>query len=217
MPIVQERVYNLERIVAELAHAQLRTELTISNLAGEMAEFKNEMAEFKNEMTEFKNEMTEFKNEMRAFKKESNLQWGNLANKLGSIAEDVVAPNIRRLALEQWGFSEITEFITRIERKSRRGKERNRQFDAICACREKAAVCEVKTTPRPEHIDDFAASIREILDFFPEYENCEIIPVFGSWALDRRVRARIAELNLYGVAMGDETMQIVARPGSFDP
>jgi len=77
---------------------------------------------------------------------------------------------------------------------------------------ERVVLCEVKTSAKVAQIKAFAESLKDFFDFFPEYDGRELIPVFCSWSLDDKVRRRISELKLYGVAMGDETMEIVARP-----
>ena len=240
MPAVEERVTDLEQAIAELAHAQLRTEMSLRELSHEMKEFKEEMKDFKNEMKDFKNEMKDFKDEMkdfkdemsgfkgemlsfkdemRAFKTEAerdrramNKAWGDLANKLGTIVEDIVAPNVRRLAVEEFGFARVEDFVLRPERVSRRGAAREAEFDVVCAGADRVIVAESKSSPSIEHIEKFAARIGEFFDFFPEYDGREMFAVFSSWSLAPRLCERISELGLYGIAMGDETMHIVARP-----
>ena len=41
-------------------------------------------------------------------------------------------------------------------------------------------VNETKATPRPEYIRDFVMSLPEIKDFFPEYSDKQLIPIFSS-------------------------------------
>ena len=62
-----------------------------------MREFKDEMREFKDEMREFKDEMPEYKEWSRNQIKTMNRQWGDLANKMGTLAEDLVAPSVPRI------------------------------------------------------------------------------------------------------------------------
>ncbi len=63
-------------------------------LAREFKAFKDEMKAFKDEMKVFKDEMKAFKDEMKVFKDEMNKKWGDLANRLGTITEDIFAPGI---------------------------------------------------------------------------------------------------------------------------
>jgi hypothetical protein len=67
--VIEERVSTLEHIMPDLAYAQLRTKRSLDRLSDEMPEFKQEMREFKVEM---------------------DRRWGELANRLGALVEDVV-------------------------------------------------------------------------------------------------------------------------------
>ncbi len=235
-----ERVDRLESMMAEVAHAQMRTEMSLLTLSKEMAEFKEEMSEFKDEMRVFKDEMGGFKDEMGGFKNEMsdfktemaefkdwvkneieesrldrkrmNKAWGDLANKLGTTVEDVVAPNIPRFARDEFGMGERTDLLIRARRMSRRGKPRECEYDVVCAAAGKVIIVEVKSTPTKAHIPEFLNSLKDFADFYPEYADSEQIPIFASWSLPAPIRKAIAAAGLYGIAMGDETMEIVARP-----
>jgi hypothetical protein len=221
-----ERIDRLEDMMAEVAHAQMRTEMSLLALSKEMREFKEEMREFKEEMREFKEEMREFKEEMREFKEEMrefkeeserdrkrmNKAWGDLANKLGTTVEDIVAPNIPRIARQEFGMNHQTDMIIRAQRVNRRGESRRREYDIICADTSKVLIVEVKSTPSREQIAEFFASLEDFSDFYPEYEDRQLIGIFASWSLPEPVRDAIRRVGLYGLAMGDETMTIVVRP-----
>jgi DNA repair exonuclease SbcCD ATPase subunit len=146
--------------------------------------------------------------------KDMKKQWGDLANKMGTVAEDVVAPNIPRLALEEFGFSKVNDLMVRASRASRRGTSRTAEFDIVCAGPEKVIVAEVKSTPTVEKIREVPERIKEFYDFYPEYEGLELIPVVASWSFPKRLLVEVSACGLYGLAMGEETMDIVARPKS---
>ena len=214
-----ERVDRLEGMMAEVAHAQMRTEMSLLALSKEMREFKEEMRTFKDEMREFKDEMRGFKDEMRGFKEESerdrkrmNKAWGDLANKLGTTVEDIVAPNIPRIARDELGMEPPVDLLVRGHRVSRTGKKREKEYDIVCAGSGKVIVVEVKSTPDKGQIPYFVASLDEFGDFYPEYGEYERIGFFASWSLPDSVCEALGEAGLYGLAMGDETMEIVARP-----
>jgi len=76
----------------------------------EMKDFKDEMLAFKVEMKDFKEEMLDFKNESLRYREEAERdrksmyrQWGELANRLGTLVEDIVAPNLPRVARDLLG------------------------------------------------------------------------------------------------------------------
>ena len=82
--IVEHRVDTLESIlgqfIVDTKAAFLRLERSQTNLHQEMQDFKDEMRTFKDEA--------------ESDRKRMNKQWGELANKVGTAVEDIVAPNI---------------------------------------------------------------------------------------------------------------------------
>ena len=188
---MEERLNYLDGIMAELAHAQMRTEIVTRQSRASLAAT-----------------IAEMKEDTRRMQK----AWGDLANKMGTVAEDIVAPNISRLALEEFGFNEVLETQPRARRISRRGEKRHVEYDVVCVGPDKVAVVEVKSTPTLEKIQEVPGRLAEFFDFFPEYEGRELIGVFASWAIDPALLPAISEAGLFGIAMGEDTMDVVARP-----
>ena len=142
---VEERLNYLDGVLAELAHAQLRSEIAMKELKRTIEEEtrKTEESRRKTEESHRKTEESHRKTEeSRRLTEESHRlteeslrkmeegtrrmqkSWGDLANKMGTVAEDVVAPNIPRLAVEEFGFSEAEDLLVRARRVSRRGERR---------------------------------------------------------------------------------------------
>ena len=82
METVAQRVDRLEQVMIELAEQSKITQREVARLSIEMREFKKEM----------------------------NKRWGELANKMGTLVEDIVAPNISGIAREYFGCSDIKDF-----------------------------------------------------------------------------------------------------------
>lgn len=252
---MEERVNYLDNIMAELARAQVQSEIAfkasgvrmdalIAKMEADTAKMKEDTARMKEDTARMKesnsrldeamlrmeestarmkedtarmNEeanarMEESRRQMREDTRRMQKAWGDLANKMGTVAEDVVAPNIPRLALEAFGFSEVEDLMVRVRRVSRRGEKRRREWDVVCSGPGKVIVVDVKSTPTLEKIAEVQPRLAEFFDFFPEYEDCQLIGIFASWAIDPQLLPAISEAGLYGIAMGEETMDIVARP-----
>jgi hypothetical protein len=230
---VEERITYLDNLMAELARAQVQTE--IASKASEVridkyiAEMKEDTRQMKEDTRQMKEDTRQMKEDTRRMKedtlrmKEDTLRmkedtrrmkqaWGDLANKMGTVAEDVVAPNIPRLAIEEFGFGEVEDLMVRVCRASRRGEKRRREWDVICSGPEKVIVVEVKSTPSIDKIREVPDRLAEFLDFFPEYEGRELIGIFASWSIRPELVPAISEAGIYGIAMGEDTMEIVARP-----
>jgi hypothetical protein len=202
---MEERLNYLDGIMAELAHAQMRTEIADKESRASIAA---SIAEMQEDTSRMKEDTRRMKEDTRRMKK----AWGDLANKMGTVAEDVVAPNIPRLAVEEFGFSEVEDLQARARRTSRRGDKRRTEYDVVCAGPGKVVVVEVKSTPTLEKIREVPGRLAEFFDFFPEYEGRELVGVFASWAIDPALLPAISAVGLYGIAMGEDTMDVVARP-----
>jgi len=156
----------------------------------EMLAFKDEMRDFKDEMLAFKDEMHDFKDEMSDFKVESqkyreeakqdrrdmNKKWGDLANKMGTIIEDIVfpatAPVIRKYFKEE-------PYDMYIRRKARRG-DKSAEFDVVAVTKKRVYLVDVKSNPTERDVSDFHRVIERFREFAPEYEGKELISIFAS-------------------------------------
>ncbi len=170
----------------------------------EMLEFKDEMKVFKDEMKAFKDEMKDFKDEMREFKdevrreiRESNKQWGNLSNKLGTIVEDIIAPAIAP-TLKKYFQCDPEEVAIRV--KKRKGDLKD-EFDAIATCGDKVFLFEVKSTPKADYVTEFKEQKTERFRIlFPEYEDKQLILIFASLRLEEDILNLLTKYGIYGMA-----------------
>jgi Sec-independent protein translocase protein TatA len=225
MVALDEKVSYLEDILQKVAYSQFETNMSLNRLSNEMREFKDEMREFKDEMREFKDEMREFKDEMSEFKDEMsdykdwskkqiismNRQWGDLANKLGTVVEDIVAPNIPRIAKVYFGCPEVDYIAVRVKKRSVTDRSRRREFDAIAVCEKIFILNETKSSPETRDVDKLAEFVQsgELFDYFPEYKGYRICPVFSSLYLDDAFVAYLSRKGVYALTMKDDTMEIV--------
>ena len=209
METVAQRVDRLEQVMIELAEQSKITQREVARLSTEMLEFKEEMRAFKEEMRAFKDEMKAFKDEMREFKREMNKCWGDLANKMGTLAEDIVAPNISGIAREYFGCKDLDFFGVRIRKKNTKDASKVREFDVIAVCDDKVIINETKSTPKIEYINEFINVLKEIYDYFPEYKGKKIIPIFSSLYIPEDLVTYLTKNRIYAMAMKDDTMDLL--------
>jgi len=195
MLTAEERIERLENVMIELAEAQMRTHVSLKKLSDEMQEFKDEMREFKEES--------------RADRKQMNKQWGELAHKMGTIVEDIVAPNIPRIAREYFGFGEIEDFMVRRQVRNKKDRAKRREFDVIAVGENQVIINETKSTPRIDYIDQFIELLPQIEDYFPEYAGKKIIPIFASLYIGEDVVNYLTRNRIYAMGMGEETMELI--------
>ncbi len=153
-------------------------------LKDEMRAFKDEMQDFKDEMQDFKDEMRAFKDEMNAFKdrvelniKENNKQWGALANKLGTIVEDLIFPASRPVIESVFGVT-LQHLSMRVVRRKENLRE---EFDVVAYSEKQIFLIEVKSSPRFDYLSDFVdRKINIFRQLFPEYASLTLVPIFAS-------------------------------------
>jgi len=210
MAVIEKRVDNLEKILAEyiktVGKAQRQTEK-------ELREFKDEMREFKDEMREFKDEMSEFKKDARQETRRMNEQWGNIANKMGTLVEDLVAPSIPRIIKENFN-QEVTDMMIRRKRKLTSGKVK--EFDAIAVTEDRVYLNGTKSTLKNRDVKDFVEDIKEFREFFPEYDNYKIIGILASLYVDVSTIKYAEKYVFLVLAVGDELMEVKNNKG-FQP
>src|SRR3990167_9559644 len=206
MPSVKDKVDTLERVLEEyiknVGNAQMQTER-------EMRGFKDEMREFKDEMKEFKDEMKEFKDEMREDRRNMNKKWGEIVNKMGTLVEDIIAPNIPRIAREYFKCEDMEFFGLRVTKRNSKDKSKSREFDIIAVCGDTVIINETKSSPRVDYINEFLEILKEVCEYFPEYESKKIIPIFSSLYIPENVVTYLTKVKIYAMAMKDDVMDLL--------
>ena len=239
---VEVRVTNLEEAMVQLIAQVDRTSRGLAEFKDEMREFKNEMLEFKDEMREFKNEMLEFKDEMRDFKDEMRAfknemlefkdemhdfkdeserfrvewrrQWGELANKMGTMAEDLVAPSIGHILRETVGCPEDRIEATAVRvHKIDPATGDSAEFDVLAACGDYLLLNETKSQLRVSDVRRFRTRLPQVRRFFPEYADKKIVGAIASLYVDENLVRLGEKLGLVVLGFGDDVMQVLNSSG----
>jgi len=218
---IEAELKKLHEEIEEFKNATLRFQVESEKdrkaLHEEMAAFKDEMAIFKNEMSAFKDEMSAFKDEMSAFKDEmsifkdkvdkfierqeeenrrKNREWSNLAKKMGTIVEDLIAPALRPV-LSKYFNCEVSMEGQRI---LRRKQGESFEIDAIVVCEEKVFMVEARSTPRFDDVIEIKEKSKKFFEFFPEYKGKELIVIFGSITFPENVINHASRNGIYVLA-----------------
>ena len=193
--MLSERVSDLERNIKDLVYVQHKTQMSIFQLTQEMKEFKEEMKKFKDEMKEFKDFV-------RNSIKELNKKWGDLANRLGTVVEDLVAPNLPNKIKDLFGLGEPDVIMVNINRYNKEKKLRA-QIDVLIIYEEKRLIFlnETKATPKMEYIEKFVDFLKsgKFFEVFTEYQGYRLIPIFSSLNLGKEHISRLTEEGIFAV------------------
>jgi hypothetical protein len=198
---LDQRVANLEELMAQVLHTVDRVDRQVERLSREMREFKDEMRDFKDEMRNSSNEM--------------NRKWGDLANKMGTMAEDLVAPSIPRILRLVVGCPPdgIQSMAVRVRRQHPTERGRSREFDVVAACGEYVLINETKSRLDPQIVRDFADHLSEAREFFPEYAGQEFIGAIASLYVDESLVRQGEKLGLIVLGFGEGVMDVLNSPG----
>ncbi len=209
---IEDRVDRLEALFG-----QFLTEMALLNKQAkerdQAAEGRHKAAEERHKAAEERQREAEerfarFQDEMRQSRKELDKQWGDLANKMGTIIEDILAPNLRRLAREHFRFDRIDDFMIRRCRRSFVHPEAESEFDTLVVGPDAVILGEAKSTPTLESVEAFAEKISTFFEFFPEYRGRRLISILGSWAIPDRLVAALTARGIYALRMGEKTMEL---------
>lgn len=182
---LKQEVDTLREYMKELSYQAMRTEMSLARLSEEMLAFKDEN---------------------RRERQRMNKQWGDLANRLGTLVEDIVAPNLPRVAAELFSCPVADLFGVRVVR--RFGGE-TREYDALLVCPEVVLVNETKSRLTDAHVEGILERLAEIPRVFPEYADRRAVGVLASLYPDASVVRRATRRGVLVMGMGDETMHVL--------
>jgi len=203
MPVTEKRVSRLERALEDF----------VTNVGIEFNKLYNSQMRTEAEIREFKDEMRTFKEENRQQRREMNITWGEMARKLGTITEDLVAPSIPSIINEMFGLDVVFLGI-RMKKKLQDG--RIKEYDAIAVAGEYVYVDETKSTLDSEDVKDFIEDIQGFREIFPEYEGKKIIGVLSSLYVDESVIKYAEKAGFLVFAVGEALMEVKNTKG-FKP
>ena len=233
METVAKRVDRLEQVMIELAEQSKITQLQVARLSIEMLEFKDEMRAFKDEMRAFKDEMRAFKDEMRAFKDEMkafkdemlefkdemrafkdemrefkdgmNKRWGELANKMGTLVEDIFIPSFDIMLKRYFG---VTPKRTG-SRMKLRNENREIELDIVGFTEDKVFIVEVKSSPdRQGYVEEFIEKLRVLPEFLPEIESYEAVPIYAGLSMSENTIEYLTKNNIYALIVKGDILEI---------
>ena len=144
-------------------------------------------------------------------RKEMNKRWGELANSMGTVVEDIVAPSIRRLAHEVFDCGEQQYFGTRVSVNRSDDPSIEREFDALYVGSRAVLLNQTKSTPRTDDAREFVQFLEsgEFALYYPRFRELPIVPAFSSLSIPEDMVKYLTRRGIYAIAMGDEAMQVL--------
>jgi hypothetical protein len=221
---IEARVETLESLMADVLRVSRETDLRINRLSAEIERVSRntslEIDRLSREMSAFKEEMQAFREETRNDRREMNKRWGDLAASLGTLVEDVVAPSVPRVLREVFGCPvEAIEFSgVRVKRKHPTEPNRNREFDTVAAGCGYFLTVESKVRLDISAVNEFAASLPEVKEYFPEFaaRSYRFAGAAAGLYVDPSVVAFAEKRGLIVLGTAEDLMTVLNTPG-FTP
>ena len=206
--VVEERTDSLEDILAAF---MARTDASMARTGERIGRLERVVERMERNIERREREGAREREEAARERKEMNKRWGELANSMGTVVEDIVAPSIRRLAPEVFDCGEQRYFGTRVSVNRSDDPSREREFDALYAGARAVLLNQTKSTPRTEHVQEFVEFLEsgEFALYFPQFRELPIRPAFSSLSIPGDVVRYLTRRGIYAIAMGDETMQVL--------
>ena len=217
--VVEDRLDHLETVLARFI---ARTDTSISRLEDIVERLAQEAARDREQAALAREEAARLREQDRAAaerdreqaareRREMNKRWGQLANKMGTVVEDIVAPSVRRLAREVFDCGDLQYFSPRVTVVRSDDRSRTREFDALYVGTRAVLLNETKSSPRSSDARAFFEFLRsgEFARYFPKYAGLPIVPAFSSLSIPDDMVTYLTRHGIYALAMGDEAMQVV--------
>jgi uncharacterized protein YhaN len=220
MPEIVERVDRLESVFAsfmertEEALADIRAstaEIRASNLRTDaiLLEMQRQAEKDRQQAEKDRQQAEKDRQQAEKDRKDFNKRLAELSDSMGTLVEDMVAPNARRIASEIFPGDPVMRLAQRLRQVHPADPGRMIEIDLLAAGRQHLMLVEAKRRLNPEKIREFLEWIASVPEFLPEYAGHKLVPVVASVTIEPSVITFLNRAKVYGVAMGDETMELV--------
>jgi hypothetical protein len=143
-------------------------------------------------------------------------QWGELANRMGTLVEDIVAPSVPAVFRRRFGIRRLDLSAQRVRRTHRSDPGRMREFDYIAGGGDLLLVNETKSTIRPDDIPAFVAVLEDARNYLPEAEGRRIAGSLAGFSVDPSVVAAAERQGVLIFGLGTGLLRVL-NARAFEP
>lgn len=147
-----------------------------------------------------------FEENMNKTIRDMNRRWGELANKMGTVTEDIVAPGFPFLIERHFGLS-LDDISCRRKVKDKSG---NRwEFDLVARSGNIAFIVDVKSDyNKIEYLDHFIqVLLPKAAELLPDLKGCKIIGCIASFRLAPSIIERASEMGILAISLGGDYLE----------
>ena len=147
-----------------------------------------------------------FEENMNKTIRDMNRRWGELANKMGTVTEDIVAPGFPFLIERHFDLS-LDDISCRRKVKDKSG---NRwEFDLVARSGNIAFIVDVKSDyNKVEYLDHFTqALLPKAAELLPDLGGCKIIGCIASFRLAPSIIERASRMGILAISLGGDYLE----------
>ncbi|HXL03112.1 MAG TPA: hypothetical protein PK016_08400 [Candidatus Atribacteria bacterium] len=162
--------------------------------------------EMKEDTRIFREGVKVYQDRMDKTVQDMNRRWGELANKMGTVTEDIVAPGFPFLIERYFGLS-LDDISCRRKVKDKSG---NRwEFDLVARSGNIAFIVDVKSDyNRVEYLDHFTQVVLpKATELLPDLKGCKIIGCIASFRLTPSIIERASQMGILAISLGGDYLE----------
>jgi len=197
--VTEDRVINLE---ATLARFIEHTDLIV-------AEIRAGQARTDRQLLEMQQQADKERQQADKDRKDFNKRLAEISDSMGTLIEDMVAPCGFQLARTVFGSEEAQTCAIRVKRKHPARPGEVMELDLLAIGPAKLLVVEVKRRIDAAKVAEYRDKLKRLPEFFPELAGKTLCAAVASVYLEPSVIAFLNREKVYGIAMGDEVMEVV--------
>jgi hypothetical protein len=211
----QRQIARTDRMLARLAAEQSERD---ARVAAEQAErdtrLRTEQAERDARVTTERAERdARFDARMEEIRLQSRRDWGELSRRLGTMAEDLVAPSVPGIMRHVLGVGEPIRSAVRVREFSTADPSLRREFDVVARGGGYLLVNETKSSLDAKDVDSFVAVLSTVRDFFPEHAADRVVGAIASLYVDPSLVRHAERAGLIVLGFGNDLMDVLNSPG----
>lgn len=209
--------------IAEIRASNARTDHQLLVLQQQAEEDRKRADEDRRRMDEDRKQSEQRWEETRAWWKETQKKWeeaekdrkdfnrrlAEVTDSQGLMIENMVWPNLPRVASQVFGGRQPLFSAIRLKRRLPWERSRLKEIDLLAVSDDAVLVCEAKSKPTPEKSREFLQSLDDFKEFFPEYNDFKVIPMVASIAFDDSLLTHMTREGVVALGFGGETMEIL--------
>jgi hypothetical protein len=142
-------------------------------------------------------------------RRDFNKRMGEISESMGTLIEDMVAPCGFQLTRAMFATEEAETCSIRVKRRHPQTRGEMMEIDLLAIGPSKILVVEVKRRADPSRIAEFQQKLARLPEFFPEWAGKTLFAAVASVCIEPSVIALLNRQKLYGIAMGDEVMEVI--------